>query len=142
MNKDQEDHWIKVDNIARFEVRIGDINYGGHMGNDKSLLLFQDARIRFLESLGNSEKNIGSGCGIILSEAGVVFKKEVFLHDELAVDIAVKDVTSASFSLEFTVKRMQDQAVVMIGFTKQLSYNYEIRKVSRLPKEFLNKIRI
>jgi len=31
-------NWILMENIARMEVRVGDINYGGHMGNDKALV--------------------------------------------------------------------------------------------------------
>ncbi len=31
---------------TNFAVRIGDINYGGHMGNDKFLLIFHDARLK------------------------------------------------------------------------------------------------
>ena len=39
------------------EVRISDINYGNHMGNDRALSFFQDARISFLKQLGRR-----SGC--------------------------------------------------------------------------------
>ena len=35
-----------------YKVPISDINYGGHMGNDKSLALFHEARIAFLKHLG------------------------------------------------------------------------------------------
>jgi acyl-CoA thioester hydrolase len=34
---------------TQLKVRIGDINYGGHMGNDAVLTLAHQARIEFLE---------------------------------------------------------------------------------------------
>jgi acyl-CoA thioester hydrolase len=133
--------WLSKQQIARFEIRIGDINYGGHMGNDKALLLFQDARIRFLESIGFSEKQIGDQAGIIMSDAHVFFKKEVFLHDILSINIAVADVTTSSFTLAYEVTRELDNALVLDGSTKLIAFDYEKRKVTRLPEAFIQAIR-
>ena len=56
-------------------LRVGDINYGGHLGNDAVLALCHEARIRCLEQLGYSEMDIG-GVGIIMSDAVVVYRSE------------------------------------------------------------------
>jgi acyl-CoA thioester hydrolase len=135
----EESKWITLRNIARIEVRVGDINYGGHMGNDKALLVFHDARLAFLESLGFSEKNIG-GPGIIMRDAHVIFRKEVFLHDVLMVDVGIDEVTLTSFNVVYTVKRESDGAVVFIGSTAIVSFDYDARKVARVPEAFLQKI--
>ncbi len=134
--------WISSTNIATFEIRVGDINYGGHMGNDKALLLFQDARIKFLESLGFSEKSIGQGIAIIMSDAHVFFKREIFLHDLVDADISISDVTTTSFNMEYNVRRKGDHAIVLTGSTRILAFDYEKRKGVRLPEEFLKKISI
>ena len=134
--------YISVKNIAKFEVRVGDINYGGHMGNDKSLLIFHDARIRFLESLGYSEMFIGDNTGIIMSEAHVYFKKEVLLHDILSVDVSVSELSASSFTLSYHVFRQQDGAEVIHGSTKIIAYDYERKRVTRIPEVFLEKIMI
>ncbi|HNS16304.1 MAG TPA: thioesterase family protein [Bacteroidales bacterium] len=133
--------WISKNRIAHFEIRIGDINYGGHLGNDKALLLFQDARIRFLESIGFSERHIGDQAGIILTEAHVYFRREVFLHDTLYADIAVAKVGNSSFELAYSVKRMVDEVEVLNGRTKQVAFDYERKKVTRLPEDFIRAIR-
>jgi acyl-CoA thioester hydrolase len=134
--------WLSKANVIQVEIRIGDINYGGHMGNDKSLLIFQDARIGFLESLGYSEKDIGDHTGIIMSEAHVFFKKEVFLHDRLTVDISVTEVTTSSFILHYCVRRLKDDTEVISGTTKLLAFNYDRHKVVRIPELFRNKIHL
>ena len=141
MNTNPAQKWKAISNIASFEVRVGDINYGGHMGNDKALLLFQDARIRFLESLGFSEKSIGEETAIIMTDAHVFFKKEIFLHDQLETDVSISDVTTTSFNMEYTVRRQSDQVVVLTGSTRILAFNYGKRRVVRLPDEFLDKIK-
>ena len=40
-------------------VRITDINYGGHVGNDTILSLIHEARMQFLNSLSYTEMNCG-----------------------------------------------------------------------------------
>lgn len=38
-----------------YTIQKEDINYGGHVGNERALLFFQMARMAFFESLGASE---------------------------------------------------------------------------------------
>lgn len=120
-----------------YQVRVGDINYGGHMGNDKALLLFHDARLYFLEGLGFSESNIG-GPGIIMSDAHVYFKKEVFKGDELKAYIHIEELKSISFVMHYTILR--DDIEVMNGNTKLISFDYEGRRIVKLPGDFIKKI--
>ncbi|MCU0369900.1 MAG: thioesterase family protein [Bacteroidales bacterium] len=133
--------WIYLKNIARISVRVGDINYGGHMGNDKALLVFHDARIHFLQSLGFTENNIG-GPGIIMRDAHVTFRKEVFLHDVLLVDAGIDDVSNSAFNMIYTVRRESDDTVVFTGSTGLLAFDYQTRKPVRIPEVFLEKISI
>ena len=41
---------------TKIDLRIYDMNYGGHMGNDSVLSIAHEARVRFLSYLGVSEK--------------------------------------------------------------------------------------
>lgn len=118
-------------------VRVGDINYGGHMGNDKALLLFHDARLHFLAGHGFSEQDIG-GPGLIMGEAHVYFKKEVFRGDELRVYIHLEDDRELSFVMQYTV--MRDETVVMTGNTRMIAFDYRKRKVVKLPEVFTRKV--
>lgn len=122
-----------------YRIRIGDINYGGHMGNDKALLLFHDARLYFLGQHGFAENDIG-GAGLIMGEAHVYFKKEVFRGDELKVNIHIEDLNSFSFVMHYTV--MRDEEEVMYGSTKLIAFDYDRRKVAKIPDAFLMSINI
>ena len=125
---------------AKYIVTIGDINYGGHMGNERALVVFQDARLYFLRSIEASEMDIGAGCGIIMVESGVRYLREVFLHDELTIAVWVSEVRKKKFTLEYSVSRMADAAEVFSGFTSFLSFNYGSRKVVALPESFQRNI--
>jgi acyl-CoA thioesterase FadM len=93
-----------------FPVRIGDINYGGHMGNDRFLALFQDARL--------------------------AFKAEVFYGDELEVIVRVQELKDTRFRLDYQVDRKGDGRTVATGYTLLAAFNYSQRRVSRLPEAF------
>ena len=123
-----------------YEVRVSDINYGGHMGNDKALTVFHDARINFLQSFGFSEMNIGDNIGIILIEANIKYKAEVFLHDVLEVSVKLDKVEGIKWNLAYTAKRSSDSKVVFEGNTLMASFNYERKKISPIPRAFLDKV--
>ena len=53
-------------------IRISDVNYGGHLGNDAVLSLAHEARVRFLALRGFSEKDV-EGVGIMMVDAAVVY---------------------------------------------------------------------
>ena len=123
-----------------YRVSISDINYGGHMGNDRSLSLFHDARISFFESMGFSELNIGEGLGIIMKDAHVEFLAEIFRGDELEVTVSLGEIKGLLFYINYTVIRKKDLKKVLKGSTGILAFNYQQRKLAKVPKIFFNTI--
>ena len=73
-------------------IRINDINYGGHLGNDAVLSIAHEARLRFLKHYNFTELNVG-GAGIIMVDAAVQYKSEGLHGDIILVEIAVTDIT-------------------------------------------------
>ena len=73
-------------------VRIGDINYGGHLGNDAVLSLVHEVRLYIIfKSLGYSEIDIRRR--IVLADAVVVKCAEAFHGDALRVRVGLGDLT-------------------------------------------------
>jgi len=123
-----------------FQVRIGDINYGGHLGNEQYLLLFHDARLKFLNANGFSEMDIGENVGLIMSEGHVNYKAEVFYGDELTVGVTISEIIKIRFRIDYVVERARDQKVVATGYTWMVAFDYHRRKVSKIPTSFLVKM--
>lgn len=121
--------------ILPYSVRVADVNYGGHVANSAVLNFFHDARIAYLAHLGPySELDIGQNCGIILPEAQVFYRQEMFLGDLLEIGVKVSALRNSAFVMEYRIER--EQIVVAEGVTQLVAFNYDERRPRRLPPEF------
>jgi len=115
-------------------VRVSDINYGGHVANSAVLSIMQDGRIGYLAMLGPyTELDLG-GCGIILPEAHIFFRAEMFLHDSLEVGVRCQAIGRSSFQLEYRIERGGE--VTAEGATPVICFDYQTRKAVRIPQHF------
>jgi acyl-CoA thioester hydrolase len=123
---------------TEIEVRISDINYGGHLANDAVLSIVHEARLRFLSTYRYTEKNI-EGSGIIMTDASIIYKSEAFHGDRLKIEIAVDDVSRLGFDLYYLLKNTvtrQDVAQVKTSFA---FFNYDLHKIVSTPENFIRK---
>jgi acyl-CoA thioester hydrolase len=120
-------------------VRITDINYGGHLGNDSLLSIIHEARLRFLKHLGYSESNI-EGVGIIMIDAGIQYKSESFYGDELIIEVAVTDFTGIGCDFVFRLINKNSDKEIATAKTGIVFFNYEKRKTAAVPSAFKKKI--
>jgi YbgC/YbaW family acyl-CoA thioester hydrolase len=120
-------------------VRITDINYGGHLGNDSLLSIVHEARLQFLNHLGYSESNI-EGSGIIMVDAGIQYKSEAFYADELIIEVAVTDFTGIGCDFVFRLTNKNSNKEIATAKTGIVFFNYEKRKTATVPPEFKKKI--
>jgi acyl-CoA thioester hydrolase len=117
------------------EVRITDINYGGHLANDRVLSLVHEARVRFLRHHGFSETNI-HGKAIIMADAAVVYRAEAFAGDVLRVEVGAREINRYGCDL---VYRLSDQASgreVALVKTAIVFFDYGRRRLTTAPEGF------
>lgn len=121
--------------VMPYTVRVVDVNYGGHVANSALLNFFQDARIAYLGAIGPySELDIGEGCGIILPEAHVQYRAEMFMGDELQIGVKVAEIRNSAFVMEYRVER--DVTVTAEGSTNLVAFDYTRRKARKMPAPF------
>jgi acyl-CoA thioester hydrolase len=117
-------------------IRISDINYGNHLGNDAFVAIIHEARMQWLQQHGYTELNI-EGTGLILADLAVEFKNESFYGDTIAITIAVGEISKVSFELyyQLTTKRNDATVVLALAKTGMLSYDYGAKKVIAIPEK-------
>ena len=124
-------------NFSTFmNVRITDINYGGHLGNDSVLGIIHEARVRLLTDKGFSEGDI-DGVGILMMDAVINFSSEGFYGDKLRIDVAVDEITNAGCDIYYRFVNVANDKVIVKAKTNIAFYNYENKKVTRTPEIFL-----
>lgn len=116
------------------DVRITDLNYGGHLGNDSVLSLLHEARVRFLQYLGFRELDV-AGAGIIMSDAAIQFKGEAFYGEQLTIAMAVADFSRVSFDLYYQVTH--NNKTIALAKTGIVFFDYTQRKMVPVPEAFL-----
>ena len=113
-------------------VRITDLNYGGHLGNDRLLALVQEARIAFLARFGFSELDCG-GVSLIMGDAAVVFQAEAYAGDLLKVEVAAAEPSGSGFRLFYRMTKVPDGKAVALVETGMVCFDYSSRKIQALP---------
>ena len=120
-------------------IRITDINYGGHFGNDSLLSIVHEARIRFFKSLGFEELDV-EGVGIIMIDAQIQYKQEGFYGDILIIEIALTEFTSVGCDFVYRVTNKNTNKEIALAKTGIVFFDYEKRKTASVPAEFKKKI--
>lgn len=117
-------------------VRITDINYGNHLGNDVLVSIVHEARAQWLRSNGYSEIDV-EGTGLIMSDLAVEYIHESFYGDELQIDISVGEIARVSFELYYTIQTTRNEKIILIAKAKtgMVCYNYAIKKVAAVPEK-------
>ncbi len=123
------------------QVRISDINYGGHVGNDSFLSLIHEARMQYLKSFGYSEMNVG-GVGLIMADIGLEFKKELHYNDLVNIQVQSGGFNRIGFDIYYLLTVEQNGVVSIAGKAKtgMLCFDYENKKRVSLPEDALLKL--
>lgn len=117
-------------------VRITDINYGNHLGNDALISIIHEARMQWLAKHQYTELNI-AGTGLIMSDLAVEYKAESFYGDVLNVKIGVAEISSVSFELYYHIFNQHNKEMAKAK-TGMVCYDYGKKKVAPIPLKFLS----
>ena len=132
---------IKLDLPGRFpfstelRVRITDVNYGGHMGNDALLGLLHEARVQFLAHYGLSELDI-CGAGIIMADSVIVYKSEAFPGELLELAVTVTDFNRYGCDFVYRVTEKASGREVARAKTGIVFFDYQQRAIQKVPQPF------
>jgi acyl-CoA thioester hydrolase len=132
---------IKLDIPKQFhftteiDIRISDINYGNHMGNDALLSMMHEARIRFFKNYGCQELDV-FGAALIMSDVAIQYKTEAYHGDVLKIEMTAYDFGVTSFDLFYYITRKMDEKVIAVAKTNMVCYNYQEKKMKDVPGAF------
>jgi acyl-CoA thioesterase FadM len=123
--------------FTKIPIRITDLNYGGHVGNDVVLSLIHEARVQFLTHHSYTELNL-EAVSLIMSDAAIEFKAELFYGDSVTAFVKAANFSRIGFDLYY--KLLREETIVVIAKTGMICYNYDSRKVVSVPETVIEKL--
>jgi acyl-CoA thioesterase FadM len=114
-------------------VRVTDLNYGGHLGNDRLLSLVHEARVAFLAGHGLSELDCG-GVSLTMGDAALIYQGEAFAGDALRFEVAAGEASGSGFRLFYRITRPSDGSPIALAETGMVCFDYQARKICPLPE--------
>ena len=126
---------------AEVVVRVADLNYGAHVGNDTILTLMQEARVRYYRSLGfQNEISFEGSVGQIIADAAIQYKAQSFLGDVLMIEVGVAEFTKYGFDMFYKITNKASGKEVARGKTGIVCFDYARGKVASIPTSLLEKL--
>lgn len=126
----------KIIGTFTIPVRIADINYGNHVGNDAFVSIIHEARMQWLKQYNYTELKIES-IGLIMSDLALEFKSESFYGDVVEVKLGVAGVSRVGFELYYQLftKRNDESILLANAKTGMVCYDYDAKKVAAIPEK-------
>ena len=121
-------------------VRITDLNYGGHVGNDSFLSLIHEARQQFLISYDYSELNF-AGASLIMADVGIEYRAELNYGDEVKISVAATGFDKIGFDIFYLLEVMKEDKMIIAGKVKtgMICYDYSAKKKIAIPLDAIAK---
>lgn len=121
-------------------VRVSELNYGNHLGNDAVLTLIHEARRRYLAALGLEEIGAG-GIGFVVAEAAVVYRAQAFWGERLRIEVAAGEFASRGCDFFYRVSRAADGRTVAEARTGMVCFDFRAQKTIVFPPPMLAALR-
>lgn len=120
-------------------IRVSDINRGRHLGHTAVLVIMEEARVRFLNSLGYAERD-ANGVGHIIADVGIVYKRQGYYGQILRIEIAATDFTAKGCDLVYRISETNTGTEIARAKTGMLFYDYQQQKTVPVPQDFKEKL--
>jgi acyl-CoA thioester hydrolase len=122
-------------------VRITDLNYGNHVGNDSILSIIHEARVQFLKHFGLEELKF-DGVELIMSDVAIEFKNELFYSDVLIVSVTADEFSKVAFEIFYKLEKEKDGKKIPVAFAKtgMVCFDYESKKITAVPENARKKL--
>ena len=121
---------------TELQIYISHVNQGGHLDNAQLLTLVSEARVRFFQSLGYPEADVG-GLSIVVGDIVAQYKSEGFHGETMRVRMVPLDFNRYGFDLVYCMDCVDTAREVARGKIGIVFVDIQTRKVAPVPAAFL-----
>ena len=126
---------------AIIPIRITDINYGNHVGNDSLLSLMHEARMQFLAKHGYSELSI-ENIGLIMADVAIEYKVEMHYGEIITVHVVADGFDKLGFDFFYKITTIRNNQEILVAKAKtgMMGYDYLQKKKVSIPINAITKL--
>ncbi|MGB0454698.1 MAG: acyl-CoA thioesterase [Bacteriovoracaceae bacterium] len=122
------------------KVRITDLNYGKHVGNQTYYEYAHDARCHLLYEMGATELDF-FGTSLIMADSACQYLGELKENDDFTITVHVGEILKMGFELFYEIQSEVKSKDIARIQTTLLCFDYETNKVTRLPEAAKHKLK-
>jgi len=125
------------------KIRITDLNYGGHVGNDRFLALLQEARQEYLLQFGYGELDF-EGLGLIMADVAIEYKLELTYGQTISISVQAADFDKLGFDLFYKMEIIHESENILAAKAKtgMICFDYNSKKKTAIPEAAILKLSI
>ncbi len=123
--------------ILETEISWGDMDVYGHVNNTRYFRYFEDARIRYWESLAFTEDDAPRHLGVIVASTSCKFRAPLTYPDRILVAARVLHLDDQRFSMSYKIVSQKMAKVAAIG--DALMVGYDLKELH--PMNFTDRVR-
>lgn len=122
-------------------IRITDLNYGGHVGNDSFLSLAHESREQYLRHFGYTELNF-EGIGLLMVDSAVEYKRELNYGDTIKISVAANGFDRVGFNIYYLLEVKSEDNWLIAGKVKtgMVCFDYKEKKRVSVPVRAIEKL--
>lgn len=125
------------------QIRFSDIDMLGHVNNAVYLTYIEYARVPYFEKIFG-ELIDWKESGLILAKSEILYKKPIYLNDELIIGLRTSHVGDKSFKTEygFFIKKESETVLAATAETVLVCMNYKSGSTFVMPESWRNAIKL
>lgn len=125
--------------LCPIRVRFRDLDALQHVNNAVYLSYLEEARVEYLRQvLGQSRPG---DYAVVVARVEIDYRSAATMDDELVVGTRVSRIGGASFEMVYTIADKKSGRVIAEAKTVLVGFDHKEKKVSKLPGEFVAKVR-
>ncbi|MGB0851421.1 MAG: acyl-CoA thioesterase [Bacteroidia bacterium] len=121
---------------TEIKIRVSDLNYGNHLGNEKFLTYAQEARVEMFAKYGFTELDFG-GVSLIQADAALTYKGEGHLGDKVQIEVSAVRSGGSSFNVFYRFFNLTKDRLMAEVRTAIICFDYEKGRPVALPEAAL-----
>ena len=127
--------------VVPVEVRFRDLDAMGHVNNAVYATYFEVARLGYVKALGTpSSGDVRELFPFIMLDLQIRFVSEARLGDVLRVHVRTATLGTKSFAFEYLVTRTGDGAVVTVGSSTLVYFDWGQHRTLPVPPDFRERL--